>query len=79
MQNSTLYKESLSAIILKMLSDNGKMYGYQISREVEKLTAGNLVITEGALYPTLHKQEANGLLDVEVRQVNKSGTPACFI
>lgn len=46
------------------------MYGYQITREVEKITAGQLVITEGALYPTLHKLEAKGLLNVEIKKVN---------
>jgi len=52
------------------LQDNGKMYGYQITREVEKLTSGELKITEGALYPILHKLEAKGLLCVEINKVN---------
>ena len=46
------------------------MYGYQITREVEKITEGSLKITEGALYPTLHKLEAKGLLDIELVNVN---------
>lgn len=70
MQNNQLYKGSLSTIILKLLHDNGKMYGYQITREVEKITEGEMVITEGALYPTLHKLEARGLLSVEIKKVN---------
>jgi len=69
-QKNNLYKGSLSTIVLKLLNDNGKMYGYQITREVEKITAGQLVITEGALYPTLHKLEAKGLLNVEIKKVN---------
>lgn len=70
MQSNQLYKGSLSTIVLKLLKDNGKMYGYQITREVEKITAGEMVITEGALYPTLHKLEAKGLLSVEMKMVN---------
>jgi PadR family transcriptional regulator, regulatory protein PadR len=70
MQNNQLYKGSLSTIVLKLLKDSGKMYGYQITREVEKITAGEMVITEGALYPTLHKLEAKGLLSVEMKMVN---------
>jgi PadR family transcriptional regulator, regulatory protein PadR len=70
MQKSNLYKGSLSTIVLKLLNDKGKMYGYQITREVEKITSGELVITEGALYPTLHKLEAKGLLSVEIEKVN---------
>lgn len=70
MQKNQLYKGSLSTIVLKLLNDKGKMYGYQITREVENITAGELVITEGALYPTLHKLEAKGLLSVEIKKVN---------
>ena len=33
------------------------------------MTNGELKITEGALYPALHKLEADGLLDVEVAKV----------
>jgi DNA-binding PadR family transcriptional regulator len=70
MSNDQLYKGNLVAIILKLLKDNGRMYGYEITREVEKSTSGNLIITEGALYPTLHKLEAKGMVDVEMRVVN---------
>jgi len=70
MQKNNLYKGSLSTIVLKLLNDKGRMYGYQITREVEKITSGDLVITEGALYPTLHKLEAKGLLSVEIQKVN---------
>lgn len=70
MQKNNLYKGSLSTIVLKLLNDKGRMYGYKITREVEKITSGELVITEGALYPTLHKLEAKGLLSVEIQKVN---------
>ncbi len=69
MGNQKLYKGSLQTIILKLLSDNGKMYGYEITQRVKELTKGELKITEGALYPALHKLEANGYLDVEVAKV----------
>ena len=70
MQKNNLYKGSLSTIVLKLLSEKGKMYGYQITREVEQLTSGELMVTEGALYPVLHKLEAKGLLSVEMKKVN---------
>ena len=46
------------------------MYGYEITQKVKELTKGELTITEGALYPALHKLEAEGLLDVEVAKVD---------
>ena len=70
MGNSKLYKGSLTTIILKLLNENNKMYGYEITQKVKELTKGELKITEGALYPALHKLEAEGLLDVEVAKVD---------
>ena len=70
MGNGKLYKGSLNTIILKLLEEQGKMYGYEITQKVKELTQGELTITEGALYPALHKLEADGLLDVEVANVD---------
>lgn len=70
MGNQKLYKGSLQTIILKLLGENDKMYGYEITQRVKELTKGELKITEGALYPALHKLEADGLLDVEVEKVD---------
>lgn len=70
MKNSPLYKGSLTTIIMKLLEENSKMYGYEITQKVKKITKGELNITEGALYPALHKLEAEGLLDVEVAKVD---------
>ncbi len=70
MANSKLYKGSLTTIILKLLAENDKMYGYEITQKVKELTQGELSITEGALYPALHKLEADDLLDVEVKKVD---------
>ena len=69
MKNQKLYKGSLQTIILKLLEENGRMYGYEITQKVKDLTKGQLTITEGALYPALHKLEADGLLDVEVENI----------
>ena len=70
MGNQKLYKGSLQTIILKLLATNDKMYGYEITQKVKELTKGELQITEGALYPALHKLEADGLLHTEVTKVN---------
>ena len=69
MGNQKLYKGSLQTIILKLLEENTRMYGYEITQKVKELTKGELQITEGALYPALHKLEAEGVLEVEVSKV----------
>lgn len=65
-----LYKGSLSTIIMKLLEQKGKMYGYEITQKVKEITGGEMNITEGALYPALHKLEAEGHLDVEMEKVD---------
>lgn len=61
-ESNSLLKGSLSAIILTLLSTKGRMYGYEICQHVKELTSGQMRITEGALYPALHKLEGEGLL-----------------
>jgi PadR family transcriptional regulator, regulatory protein PadR len=70
MSNNNLIKGSLQTIILKLLEENEKMYGYEITQRVKELTAGEIKITEGALYPALHKLEAEGYLTTEIQQVD---------
>lgn len=69
MYTTELIKGTLKTIILKLLDDNGKMYGYEITSKVKELTEGKILLTEGALYPTLHSLEANGVLTTEVVNV----------
>lgn len=70
MKNSQLYKGSLTTIIMKLLEERGRMYGYEMTQKVKEITNGELMITEGALYPALHKLEAEGFLTVEVEKVD---------
>lgn len=71
MQNQRQYlKGCLSAIVLQLLQENGRMYGYEITQKVRDITAGDLQLTEGALYPTLHKLEAEGILSTENQLVD---------
>lgn len=65
MYSKDLIKGTLQPIILKLLKENHRMYGYEITQKVKELTSGKIEITEGALYPTLHKLEADGVLSVE--------------
>lgn len=64
MYSSELIKGTLKVIILKLLADGNRMYGYELSQKVTELTAGKIELKEGALYPILHKLEADGLVTV---------------
>lgn len=47
------------------------MYGYEITQQVKNLTKGKIVISEGTLYPTLHKLEAIGVLCTEIIHIGR--------
>lgn len=63
MSSNPLLKGTLQTIILKLLEDNNRMYGYEITQKVKEITSGEIMLTEGALYPALHKLEAEGMLE----------------
>lgn len=69
MHDKELLKGTLKTIVLRLLAEEGRMYGYQMTRRVRELSAGELELTEGALYPTLHKLEQAGLVTTEKEQV----------
>ncbi|WP_320054715.1 PadR family transcriptional regulator [uncultured Acetobacteroides sp.] len=71
MYSRELLKGTLQTIILKLLEDNGRMYGYEITQKVKLLTEGKISITEGALYPILHKLEADGTVTTEEEFIGK--------
>ncbi len=68
--SSELIKGTLKTIVLKLLAGN-RMYGYEITQRVKELTFDKIQITEGALYPTLHALEAEGLVTVESEYIGK--------
>ena len=70
MSTNPLLKGTLQTIILKLLEDNTEMYGYEITQKVKELTIGEITLTEGALYPALHKLEADGLLETFTQVVD---------
>jgi DNA-binding PadR family transcriptional regulator len=65
MYSKELVRGTLRPIILKLLSDNGKMYGYEICQTIKSLTNDQLIIKEGSLYPALYKLKEEGLVKVE--------------
>lgn len=71
MYSSELIKGTLKTIVLSLLSRHEKMYGYEITQRVKEETYGKIQLTEGALYPLLHRLEAEGLLTTEQISLGK--------
>lgn len=66
-----LLKGTLRTIILKLLSEHPRLYGYEITQKVEELSKGKIKLTFGALYPVLHKLEAEGYVKTETVNIGK--------
>ena len=71
MYSKDLIKGTLQPIILMLLNEHKRMYGYEITQRVKELTEGKIEITEGALYPTLHKLKADQILSTETEYFGK--------
>lgn len=65
MNQKELLKGTLNTIILRLLSEQGRMYGYEITQRVKEMSDGKVMVKEGSLYPALHKLEADGHVSVE--------------
>lgn len=65
MNQKELVKGTLSTILLRLLAERGRMYGYEITQQVKEMSDGKIQIKEGSLYPALHKLEADGHVTVE--------------
>lgn len=63
LEPNPVIKGSLTTIILKLLGESGRMYGYEMTRAVRDVTKNKMDITEAALYPALHKLLDEGLLE----------------
>jgi PadR family transcriptional regulator PadR len=59
-----ILKGNTLTLILSLLEEQ-PMYGFQISREVERRSEGTLRFREGLLYPALHQLEKEGLVESE--------------
>ncbi len=71
MYSKELLKGTLSAIILNLLAENEKMYGYEIFQRVKKLTDEKILLKDGSLYPALQKMTKDGLLSYKEEYIGK--------
>ena len=69
MYSNELVRGMLKTIILQLLGEQDRMYGYELSKLVKERTEGKIVLTEGALYPILHKLEKDILVTTSLDKV----------
>ncbi len=69
MYSNELVRGTLKTIILQLLGEKEQMYGYELSKMVKERTKEKIVLTEGALYPILHKLEKDKLVVTSLQKV----------
>lgn len=68
--NNEYLRGTLKTIVLNLLAERKRMYGYEITQEVKEHTKGEITLTFGALYPVLHKLEQEGMLVTDSEEVD---------
>jgi len=56
---TSLLQGTLDLLILKSLN-TGEMHGLGVSRRIQQITSGTLVVKPGSLFPALHRMEEEG-------------------
>ena len=69
MHSKELLKGTLSVIILKLLSERERMYGYEMYQQVKEMSDGKILLKDGSLYPALQKKTSDGLLSFKEENV----------
>jgi PadR family transcriptional regulator, regulatory protein PadR len=67
--DSKLLSGAVEMLILEVIS-TGPTYGYQISQEVISRSKGYFELTEGSLYPALHRLERQTMLAAEWKRTD---------
>lgn len=60
--NKKFLNGTLNTILLALFKEHGKMYGYEICQLTKEKTENTILLTEGAIYPALHRLEKDGLI-----------------
>ena len=66
-----LIRGNIGCLLLFLIKEEEKAYGYQLIKEVKKRSDGYFQFKEGTVYPALHRLEKEGLVKGKwVRQQN---------
>jgi PadR family transcriptional regulator, regulatory protein PadR len=64
-QKNDILQGTLALLVLKTLASGGRMHGYAVTGQIQRVSADLLRVEEGSLYPALHRMEQDGWLKAE--------------
>jgi transcriptional regulator len=62
---TAILQGTLDLLVLKCLDAQGRMHGYAITSHIQRISADQLRVEEGSLYPALHRMEQDGWVRAE--------------
>ena len=63
--DSDLLRGNTDALLLALIHEHGRTYGYRLIKEIEVRSKGFFRFREGTVYPALRKLENDGLIQGE--------------
>lgn len=76
-QKSELLQGTLDLLILKVLSANQELHGWDISKRIQLVSSERLLVKQGSLYPALHRLEQKNWIEAKWG-VSEAGRSAKF-
>jgi len=67
--NSDLLRGNTDSVLLSLINEYGRTYGYMLIKEIERRSQGYFRFREGTVYPALRKLENEGLIEGEWRKL----------
>jgi PadR family transcriptional regulator PadR len=64
-------KHGTIELVLLLLLQSGKKYGYQLAQELNEFSDGDYALKETTMYPTLYRLSKNGYLNFEQVKVGE--------
>jgi transcriptional regulator len=64
-QRNDILQGTLVLLVLKTLAVGGRMHGYAITAQIQRVSDDLLRVEEGSLYPALHRMAQDGWLRAE--------------
>jgi PadR family transcriptional regulator len=64
-QRNDILQGTLALLVLRTLAVQGRSHGYAITDHIHRVSADQLRVEEGSLYPALHRMEQDGWVRAE--------------